>query len=659
MSDRAEYDRLRREVERHNRRYHVMADPEVSDAEYDRLYLALEAMEAEHPEWADPDSPTRKVGGEALARFEKAEHRLPMLSLDKAYEDAEIAAWIARMERDLGRPFDGNFIVEPKIDGDSLELVYEAGRLVRASTRGDGRTGENVTHTVRTIRSVPLRLEGAPALLEVRGEAFLRLADFREVNRLRLERGEPPFANPRNLTSGSIKQLDPAITASRPLRFLAHGIGVLEGRAFRTHDEAMRALRGLGVPVVPYEPARDLAGIRAAWERLGASRETLDHEIDGAVVKVDEFPIRDALGSRSKSPRWAVAWKFPSREENTRVLGVDWQVGRSGKLTPVARLEPVALAGVTVSNATLHNRSQLARLDVRVGDTVLVTRSGDVIPYVVKVVEGLRPGDARPPEPPSSCPVCGAALEATETDLFCTNGFSCPGQLKGALEHFCSRGAMNIEGLGPEWIEQFVERGWVRSPADLYALDRARLLDLERMGEKLAGNLLASIEASKRTTLARFLHALGIRHVGEATAEALAAHFGSLEALRAAGTEALEEVQDVGPAVAASVRRFFDDPANAKGVDRLVAQGIELRAPERKGDALAGEVVVFTGGLETLTRDGAKALVREHGGRSAEAVSKAVTLMVAGPGAGGKLEKAVKLGIRVLDEAAFLKLVGR
>lgn len=659
MTTRQELESLRRELERHNRLYYVLADPELSDAEYDRLYRRLEAIEAEHPDWVTPDSPTQKVGGAALDKFEKVEHRLPLLSLGKAYEEAEIAAWVAQMERELGREGGWVLSVEPKIDGDSLELVYEHGRLVQASTRGDGRIGENVTHAVRTIKAVPLRLEGAPELLEVRGETYLRIEDFREVNRRQLERGEAPFANPRNLTSGSIKQLDPAVTASRPLRFQAHGLGVVKGVKFRSHDESMRALRSFGLPVVPYEIVRSGEEVRAYWRRMLEARETLDHEIDGIVVKADDLAIRDALGSRSKSPRWAIAYKFPAREEHTQVLGIDWQVGRSGKLTPVARLKPVPLSGVTVSNATLHNPAQIERLDVRVGDTVVLTRSGDVIPYVVKVIEGRRPAGAEKPALPSSCPVCGAPAERTEADLFCTNGFGCPAQLKRALDHFCSRPAMNIEGLGPEWIEKFVDLGLVKSPADLYALDEARLRTLERMGEKLAQNLLSSVAASRRTTLARFINALGIRHVGEATAGALAEHFGSVERLRDATLEQLEEVGDVGPAVAASVRRFFDDPGNAGRVEALLACGIEIRPPERKGDVLSGQVVVFTGGLEELTRDGAKQLVQELGGKTADTVSKTVTLVVAGPGAGSKLEKAVKLGIRILDERAFLTLVGR
>jgi DNA ligase (NAD+) len=563
------------------------------------------------------------------------------------------------MERELGRKVESDFTAEPKIDGDSLELVYERGALVLAATRGDGRVGENVTHAVRTIRAVPLRLEGAPELLEVRGEAFIRLEDFRELNRRQLERGEPPYANPRNLTSGSIKQLDPSVTASRPLRFQAHGIGVVRGRKFRTHDEAMRALRGLGLPVVPYEVLRSTGEVGPYWSRMLAARETLDHEIDGVVVKVNDLAVREALGSRSKSPRWAIAWKFPAREENTKVLAVDWQVGRSGKLTPVARLQPVPISGVTVSNATLHNAAQLERLDVRVGDTVVVTRSGDVIPYVVKVVGSKRPEGAARPAAPSACPTCGGALERTETDLFCTNGFTCPDQLKGAVDHFCARSAMDIEGVGPEWIDQFVDRGLVRSVADLYALSKEKLLALERMGEKLAQNMLDAIARSKETTLARFLNALGIRQVGEATAAALAEHFGSLERIRAATAEELLEVQDVGPVVAESIRGFFADGEHGRVIEALLAHGIRFRKAERAGDELAGQVIVFTGGLERMTRDEAKALAAAHGARTAESVSKSVTLVVAGPGAGSKLDKARKLGIMVVDEGDFLKRIGR
>ena len=659
MTAREEYEKLRREIEIHNRRYHVLDDPEISDAQYDALYRRLEEIEREHPEWVTPDSPTQKVGGKAIDGFRKAEHRLPLLSLEKAYDAAELKAWLDQMARELGRPVESAFTVEPKVDGDSLAVVYENGSFARAATRGDGRVGEDVTHTVRTIKAIPLRLEGAPELLEVRGEAYIRLADFREVNRRQLEKGEPPYANPRNLTSGSIKQKDPSVTASRPLRFMAHGLGVVKGRKFESHDQSMRALRELGIPVVPYDVVRSLEEVSATWKRMLEARETLDHEIDGIVVKVDDLALREALGSRSKSPKWAIAYKFPAREENTEVLRIDWQVGRSGKLTPVARLKPVPISGVTVSNATLHNPSQLEKLDVRVGDTVVVTRSGDVIPYVVKVIEGKRPPGAARTAVPQACPTCGAGVERTEADVFCTNGFTCPDQLKGAIDHFCSRAAMNIEGIGPEWIEQFVDRGLVRSVADLYALTREKLLGLERMGDRLAGNMLDAVAGSKKTTLRRFLNALGIRQVGEATAGALAGHFGGLEKIEKATLEELQQVQDVGPKVAEGIRAFFDSDRNRAVVRELLGHGIGFQAPERKGDELAGEVVVFTGGLETMTRDEAKALALAHGAKTADSVSKGVTLVVAGPGAGSKLEKAGKLGITVVDEGAFLKRVGR
>jgi DNA ligase (NAD+) len=659
MSERDEYERLKREVEYHAWRYYALSDPEVSDAEYDRLYDRLAAIEREHPGWVAPDSPTQKVGAKPVDDFAKVAHRLPLLSLEKVYDRAELGAWLEQMGRELGRPVEGPFTVEPKIDGDSLELVYEKGVLVQASTRGDGRVGEDVTHTVRTIRDVPWALRDAPDLLEVRGEAYISVRDFQEVNRRQLEKGEPPFANPRNLASGSIKQKDPAVTKGRPLRFMAHGIGRVGGRKFSRHAEVMGWFRQLGLPVAPFETCATLEEVSAYWKRMLGERERLDHEIDGIVVKVDDLALREALGERSRSPRWAVAYKFPAREETTLVLAVDWQVGRSGKITPVARLRPVPISGVTVSNATLHNPSQIERLDVRVGDTVVVTRSGDVIPYVVKVIPGKRPPDARPVAVPDRCPSCGTGTERTEADVFCPNGFSCPGQLKGAIDHFGSRAAMNIEGLGPEWIDQFVDRGFLKSVADLYALDREQLLSLERMGEKLASNLLQAIEGSKRTTLARFLNALGIRQVGEATASALAAHFGTLEAVAKASPEELQKVQDVGPKVAEAIHAFFRGPRNAEVIARLLERGVAPRPPERKTDLLSGEVVVFTGGLEAMTRDEAKALVLENGGKTADGVSKAVTLVVAGPGAGSKLDKARKLGINVLDERAFLKKLGR
>ena len=659
MSGKSDYEKLKREIEVHNRRYYVLDDPEISDAQYDQLYRRLEAMEQEHPGWVTPDSPTQKLGGQALEKFEKVEHRLPLLSLGKAYAEDELRGWVDQMERELGRSEEWSFTVEPKIDGDSLELVYEKGRLVLAATRGDGRIGENVTHSVRTLRAIPLSLEDAPELLEVRGEAYLRIEDFKEINRKQLEKGEAPYANPRNLTSGSIKQLDPAVTAERPLRFRAHGLGVVKGKKYRTHEEAMRDLKEIGIPVVPFEVCSSIPEILAYWQRTLDGRDALDHEIDGVVVKVNDLELRDALGARSKSPRWAIAYKFPAREETTKVEAVDWQVGRSGKLTPVARLKPVPISGVTVSNATLHNPSRIEKLDVRIGDTVVVTRSGDVIPYVVKVIEGKRPEGASRVEVPAACPTCGAKTERTEADVFCTNGFTCPDQLKGAIQHFCSRGAMNLEGIGSEWIEIFVDKRILTSAADLYSLDKQELLELDRMGDKLAQNMLDAVEGSKKTTLPRFLNALGIRHVGEATAGALAAHYGSLDRLMAAGEEDLQEVQDVGPRVAESVRAFFGDPRNRKVIRLLRERGVEPKEQEKKSEVLSGEVVVFTGGLEAVTRDEAKALVGENGGKTLDTVSKKATLVVAGPGAGSKLDKARKLGIKILDEGAFLKLIGR
>jgi len=659
MSKRADYDRLRKEVEHHNRLYYDQAQPEISDAEYDRLYRQLEELEKEHPDWVTSDSPTQVVGGHAIDRFEKAAHRLPMLSLEKAYAKEEIAAWITSMERELGRPVEWSFTVEPKIDGDSLELVYEKGPLTLAATRGDGRVGENVTHTVKTIRSVPRTLKGEPDLAEVRGEAYLNLSDFREINRKLLEQGEEPFVNARNLVAGSLKQKDAKVTKTRPLRFVAYGLGTLEGRRFKTHQEVLAWLKSTGFEVPDFQVCTTVDEIQAYWEKVVAIRDSLDHEIDGIVIKVDDLSLRGQLGARSKSPRWAVAYKFPAREETTEVQNIEWNVGRSGKITPVAKLKPVFISGVTVSNATLHNVAQLGRLDVRIGDTVLVTRAGDVIPYVVKVIDTKRPKGAEKPEIPSRCPVCGAEVERTEADVLCNNSFACPAQFKKAVDHFCSRAAMNIEGFGPEWIEQLVNKGFLVTVADLYSLEKEKLLTLDRMGEKLAQNLLDAVAGSRKTTLPRFLNALGIKQVGEATAAALAEHFGGVEPLRKASVEELEEVRDVGPAVAESIHRFFQDARNVKVVEQLLKAGIEFRAPEKKGEQLAGEIIVFTGGLDQMTRDEAKALTVAHGGKTADTVAKTVTLVVAGPGAGSKLEKATKLGITVIDEAAFLKRIGR
>jgi DNA ligase (NAD+) len=645
MTTRQEYDTLRKEIDHHNRLYYDQAAPEVSDAEYDRLYDRLVAMEAEHPEWVTPDSPTQKVGGHAVERFEKAEHRLPMLSLEKAYTKEDIAGWIASMERDLGRSMLWSFTVEPKIDGDSLELVYEHGALTLAATRGDGRVGENVTHTVKTIRKLPRSL----------GDA----ADFREINRKLLEQGEEPFANARNLVSGSLKQKDATVTKSRPLKFVAYGLGSLKGKKFATHEEVLGWLRSLKFEIPPFRVCATVDEIQQYWQETLERREGMEHEIDGIVVKVNDLSLRDQLGARSKSPKWAIAYKFPAREETTEVQDIEWNVGRSGKITPVAKLRPVPISGVTVSNASLHNVAQLQRLDVRKGDTVLVTRAGDVIPYVVKVIEGKRPPGAATPEIPSTCPDCRAAVERTEADVLCTNSFACPAQFKKAIDHFCSRATMNIEGLGPEWIEQLVSTGMLKSLADLYSLQKEQLLTLPRMGDKLAQNMLDAVEGSKKTTLPRFINALGIKHVGEATARALADHFGTLEKLQAASAEEIEETQDVGPTVAESIRKFLDDSRNVKLIRQLLDAGITFKAPERAGTSLAGQVIVFTGGFESMSRDEAKALAQSHGAKTSDSVSKTVTLVVAGPGAGSKLEKANKLGIKVLDEGAFLKLVGR
>ncbi len=658
---RKEHQDLCRRIDHHNYRYHVLADPEISDAEFDRLLRRLEEIEAEYPELVFPGSPTQKVGGEPIPKFTKAEHAIPMLSLEKAYEEQDLSDWLARMERDLGAPVEGGFTVEPKLDGDSLELLYEKGRLVRAATRGDGRTGEDVTHTVRTIRSIPLQLRGSPpALLEVRGEAFILIRDFREVNRRLMDAGETPFANPRNFTSGSIKQLDPKVTAARPLRFAAYGMGRCEGRTFSTHSASIEFLRESGLPV-----AEDLVRVDSIGEageyynRMREKRERLSYEIDGIVIKVDNLTTRNALGSRSKSPRWAIAYKFPSREEVTEILGVDWQVGRTGKVTPVARLKPVPIGGVMVSNATLHNPAQIKRLDVRTGDFIVVTRSGDVIPYVVKALPSRRPKSARKVRVPKKCPVCGSATFRSDTDLWCENNLGCPDQIKGGIKHFCSRGALNIEGIGREWVDILVDKGILKSVADLYALKKETLLELERMGEKSAGNMVEAIERSKKTTLARLIYGLGIRQVGEATAGALAEAFGAMERLQEVSMEELQEVEDVGPVVAEEIQKFFGSPFSRKVVGKLLAAGIQYEQLRTGSDRLQDQIIVFTGGLESMTRDEAKSAVLAHGGKTAQSVSKKTTLVVAGSGGGSKLERARELGVRVIDESGFRELVGK
>ncbi len=660
---RQEAERLRREIEQHNHRYYVLDDPVVSDAEYDALFRRLEALEAAHPELRTPDSPTQRVGAQPLEKFATARHRHPMLSLANVTTREELAEFDARVRKFLN--LDAiEYVGEPKIDGVAVELVYEDGSLQVGSTRGDGTVGEDVTQNIRTIRSVPLRLRWEhgrpPALLEVRGEVFLPLAPFRRLNREREEAGQPPFANPRNSAAGSLKQLDPAITAARPLAFVCHGVGEITGAHFTTHWETLQALAAAGLKPVPRSRIlRTLDAVARFFDQIESERDALPYEIDGLVVKVNDLALQRRLGEISRSPRWAVAYKFKPRQATTRVQSIVPSVGRTGVLTPVAELEPVAVGGVTVRNASLHNMDEVERKDVRIGDTVLLERAGDVIPYVVKVIPERRTGHERRFHMPKSCPVCGAEVVRPEDEVaYRCIGLSCPAKLKQSVRFFGARGAMDIEGLGEKLVDQLVERELVHDLADLYHLNEKTLAGLERMGTKSAANLCAGIERSKATTLPRFLVGLGIRQVGEATAKALAEQFGTLEHVMDASVEQLQEVRDVGPEVATSIRQFFAERQNRKVIQRLLAAGVRPAAVKKTKGPLSGKKLVLTGGLDSMTRPEAQRRIEALGGRVVTSVSKETDFVVTGADPGSKLKKAKQLGVRTLDEAAFRRLLG-
>jgi DNA ligase (NAD+) len=673
----AQAARLRAELERHNYRYYVLDDPAVPDAEYDRLFRELQALEAAHPELRTPDSPTQRVSGQVLEGFAPVRHAVPMLSIrtETDITAGGAAAFDARVRREL-KLTDADppveYACELKFDGLAINLRFEQGILVQAATRGDGEVGEDVTQNIRTIRQIPLRLAGMTApVFEVRGEVYLRRDDFERLNerqRALIAAGakhEKTFVNPRNAAAGAVRQLDPAVAAQRPLSFFAYGLGAVDGwaQAPATHSATLDALAAMGVPVSPERAVvAGAEGLAEFHRRVGARRDALPFDIDGVVYKVNDLALQRRLGFVTREPRWAVAHKYPAQEQLTQVLDIDIQVGRTGKLTPVAKLAPVFVGGTTVSNATLHNEDETRRKDVRVGDTVIVRRAGDVIPEVVGVVMERRPEKVGPPfdlkrRLHGKCPVCGSAImrEDGEADWRCTGGLYCPAQRKQAILHFASRRAMDIEGLGEKLVDQLVDGGQVRTLPDLYRLDVAGLAALDRMAEKSAQNLVEGLERSKRTTLARFLYALGIRHVGEATAKDLARHFGSLDRILAAGVEQLLEVNDVGPVVAQSIRTFFDQPHNREVVDALRAAGVRWEehagAPaDTAPKPLAGKTLVLTGTLPHLAREDAKALIEAAGGKVAGSVSKKTDYVVAGAEAGSKLDKARALGVTILDE---------
>jgi len=656
---------LRREIDRHNYHYYVLDDPLIPDSEYDRLMRELQALERQYPVLVTPESPTQRVGAEPLGGFEEVIHKIPMLSLENAFSDAELAEFDRRVRERLDTDEPITYAAEPKLDGLAISLRYQDGRLVQAATRGDGNRGEDVTQNVRTIPSVPLHLlgEGWPRILEVRGEIYMPRSGFEALNKEALRSGEQPFANPRNAAAGSLRQLDPRMTAKRPLALFCYGFGELsDGDLADSYSASIRRLIPWGLRVSPeLQVAEGLEACLAYFQRMTGKRAALDYDIDGVVFKVDSLAWQQALGFVSRAPRWAIARKFPAQEEMTRLLAIDIQVGRTGAITPVARLAPVSVAGVTVTNATLHNEQEIRRKDIRIGDTVIVRRAGDVIPQVVRVVPDLRPANARVFHMPRVCPVCGSELirDGDGIILRCSGGLFCPAQRRESIRHFASRRAMDIEGLGEKRVDQLVERDLVHSPADLYDLDLETLAGLERMGEKSARNLINALEKSRYTTLARFLFALGIREVGEATALGLARHFGDLDAIRHADEEALQTVPDVGPVVAEHIVTFFRQPHNQEVIGRLLQAGIRwdpVPPAAVEKSPLAGKTLVLTGTL-SRPRSEIKEELQALGAKVAGSVSKKTDYLVAGEDAGSKLTRARELGVTILDEAGLQKLL--
>jgi DNA ligase (NAD+) len=664
----AKAEKLRRAIDRHNRLYYNEAAPEITDAEYDRLFAQLVELEQQFPELSTPDSPTQRVGSAPSEGFAPVTHRVPMLSLANAFAEEDVTAFDKRVREALGTE-SVEYSCELKFDGLAVTLAYEDGLLVQGATRGDGAVGEDVTANLRTVRTIPLRLEGRkqPKRLDVRGEVLMLRRDFDEINRRALERGEKTFVNPRNAAAGGLRQLDPRLTAQRKLSFFAYGIGAHEAFDLPpTHTRTLDLLQQMGFPVAAER--RCVKGVEALlqfYREVGGKRATLPYDIDGVVYKVNRFVDQEKLGFVSRAPRWAVAHKFPAEEATTELLDIEIQVGRTGALTPVARLKPVFVGGTTINNATLHNEDEIRRKDIWKRDTVVVRRAGDVIPEVARVE---KKGPRRKPddwfEMPAKCPRCGSAVTRLEGEAVarCEGGLICPAQRKGALLHFASRRAMDIEGLGDKIVEQLVDGGIVRTPADLYKLGVAKLALLERMAEKSASNLWESIEKSKDSTLPRFIYALGIRNVGEVTAKDLARHFGTLDALMDASLEQLQEAPDVGPVVAESLAAFFREPHNREVIEQLRAAGVhweEGAPPARKlQGAFAGRIVVLTGTLGSMSRDEAKERIEAAGGKVTGSVSKKTDYVVAGADAGSKLERAQELGVPVLDEAELLKLLG-
>lgn len=664
MSLQQQIDTLRQDLRRYEYEYHVLDNPSIPDAEYDRLFHQLKALEAEHPELIIADSPTQRVGAKPLSGFAQIRHEIPMLSLDNAFSDEEFYAFVKRIEDRLIRlPEPLTFCCEPKLDGLAVSILYVNGVLTQAATRGDGATGEDITANIRTIRNIPLQLlmDNPPARLEVRGEVFMPHEGFERLNQQALEKGEKTFANPRNAAAGSLRQLDPKITSKRPLVLNAYGIGIAEGVDLpNTHYDRLQWLKSIGIPVNPeIRLCNGTDEVLDFYRDIQNKRSALGYDIDGTVLKINDIALQEKLGFISKAPRWAIAYKFPAQEELTRLNDVEFQVGRTGAITPVAKLEPVFVAGVTVSNATLHNGDEIERLDIAIGDTVVIRRAGDVIPQIIGVLHDRRPADARPIIFPKTCPVCDSAIVRIEGEAVarCTGGLFCAAQRKEALKHFVSRKAMDIDGVGGKLIEQLVDRELIHTPADLFKLDLTTLTRLERMGAKSAENALASLEKAKNTTLARFIFALGIREVGEATALNLANHFKTLEALQNADLEALQQVADVGEVVANRILAFWHEAHNVAVVNELIAQGVHWETVETKEvteNRFKGKTVVLTGTLTQMGRNEAKALLQDMGAKVSGSVSAKTDFVIAGDAAGSKLTKAQELGVTVLTEEEFL-----
>ena len=656
---------LRQQINDHNYRYYVLDDPVISDGEYDQLFRTLEQGEQQHPELIVPESPTQRIGAEPLEAFGTVTHRIPMMSLSNAMSDDELNAFDERLKKALDIMIEIEYVSEPKLDGLAVELIYENGAFVNGSTRGDGISGEDITANLKTIKAIPLALRNdkrsIPRLLEVRGEVFIRKSDFISLNAAREMSGDPPFANPRNAAAGSLRQLDPKITATRPLSIYCYQAGSIIGAEFNTHWEFLQSIQDWGLPV--NNEVQITAGIKQAityHQQLEARREDLPYEIDGSVIKINSLLLRDEVGVRSRTPRWAIAGKFKPQQATTVIHKIAASVGRTGAVTPVANLEAVEVSGVTVTNATLHNQDEIDRKDIRVGDTVVVERSGDVIPKVIKVISAKRPAGTKPYHLPTSCPVCDHKLFKSEDEVvYRCHNHACSAQIKGHLQHFVSKNAMDIDGVGEKLIDQLVDQGLINTVDDLFRLDQATIASLERMGEKSATNALASIASAKATTFARFIFALGIRHVGEYTAKILEQAFqGDIETFRESSFDVLEAIDGIGPIVAESIVRFWDDETNKEIVTACFEMGITIQdPPEVQLQTLAKKTFVFTGSLEIYTRKMAQELVENRGARASSSVSKNTDYVVAGDGAGSKLSKAKELGVNIITEQEFEKLL--